>query len=553
MSAFADLGLSKPILKALEGLGFQEPTDIQSEIIPLLLQQQEDCIGLAQTGTGKTAAFGLPLIDKVNANDSNVQALVLAPTRELCLQITKEFSAFSSHLGQLNLVAVYGGADIQRQIRAIRKGVQIVVATPGRLRDLLRRRAISFSHLKYIVLVEAYEMLNMGFREEIDDILTHCPEERSIWLFSATMSKDIRNIAKTYMDDPIEVKTHSGPAGNNKIEHQYALIHRNDKYEALKRFMDADPDLYGVTFCRTRAESTEVAEQLVKDGYRADAIHGELRQSQRDRVMQRFRSKDIRMLVATDVAARGIDVEKLTHIFHLNIPDDRAFYTHRSGRTGRAGEKGVSMVLASPGQMRFVQDLGRHLKIDFERVQVPDGQSIVQNRLQSVFADITTTNIHPKAMDHLWEIEALVQDIPKDELLMRMVSQVIIQHEKQNGGTRDLNLSKKKNREKRESTEPRVRLFINIGAVDVKDKGGFLSFVCEGAGITGSQIGKIELQRIHTFFDVDESAAEKVKRSFRHAEYNGRKLRINLGDSAVPSKDKKGKKKKNKKKKAKRY
>jgi ATP-dependent RNA helicase DeaD len=549
MSTFAELGLSQPIVSSVERLGFVEPTEIQSDIIPLLLKQQVDCIGLAQTGTGKTAAFGLPLVDRVEAKQSHVQGLVLAPTRELCLQITKELITFSGGQPDLQVTSVYGGADIQRQIRALRKGVQIVVATPGRLRDLLRRRAISLDKLRYLVLDEADEMLNMGFREEIDDVLSHCPQERSVWLFSATMSSEIRKITQAYMKDPVVIETDSGPGGHAQIDHQYALVHRNDKLEALKRFMDADPELYGVTFCRTRAESNDVAEELVKAGYMADAIHGELKQPQRDRVMKRFRNREIRMLVATDVAARGIDVEKLTHIFHLNIPDDRAFYTHRSGRTGRAGEKGISMVLASPGQMRFVQDLERSLKLDFERVQVPDAKSILQHQLQQEMESIASTDIHPHADNYLWELEPLFAGMTREEILMRLLSRSLKAFDRQRGENRDLNLSKKKPREQRRSDEKKVRLFINIGAVDVKDKGGFLSFLCDGSGITGSQVGKIDLQRIHTFFDVDEDVVDQVKKSFRHAELNGRQLRINSGVSTGKPKFKKKKKGKKKAKK----
>lgn len=549
MSAFAELGLSQPLVAAVDRLGFVEPTPIQQEIIPQLLQDRTDCVGLAQTGTGKTAAFGLPLLQRLNLEQREVQALVLAPTRELCLQISKEVSSFGQQMKGLRIATVYGGADIQQQIRTLKKGAQLVVATPGRLRDLIRRRAISFDALRTVVLDEADEMLNMGFREEIDDILDHCPTERSIWLFSATMSKDVHRISKTYMQAPIEVKTHQGPAGSAQIDHQYVLVHKNDKYDALKRFMDADPDLYAVTFCRTRAETTEVADRLSRDGYAADAIHGELKQSQRDRVMRRFRNKDIRMLVATDVAARGIDVEKLTHIFHLNIPDDRSFYTHRSGRTGRAGEKGISMVLASPGQMRFVKDLERSLKLNFDRVQIPDANSIMEQRMHETFQEIIATDIHPKAEEYLGMLETYVAGMTGEEFLLRLASQLIRKQEEQVGLDRDLNLSKKKPREQRTSNESRVRLFINVGAVDVKDKGGFLSFLCEGSGITGSQVGKIDLQRIHTFFDVDESVADQVKKSFRHAELNGRDLRVNTGTSTGRPKSKKKKKGKKKGKK----
>ena len=336
MNEFLALGLSQPVVDAIETLGYESPTPIQSQAIPQLLNNDTDFIGVAQTGTGKTAAFGLPLIEMVDPSLPVTQALILAPTRELCLQLSRELGQFAQFRKGLRILPVYGGADIGKQIRELKKGIQIVAATPGRLRDLMRRRAVDISKIQYIVLDEADEMLNMGFKEEIDEILQATPESRLTWLFSATMPEEVRRISNQYMVKPFELSVGKPNAGNEDIDHQYVTVRPKDRYETLRRFLDYDSDVYGLVFCRTRRDAGELAEQLSRDGYRTDALHGDLSQAQRDRVMEGFRSRHIRILVATDVAARGIDVDNITHVFHHNIPEDLNFYTHRSGRIGRA-------------------------------------------------------------------------------------------------------------------------------------------------------------------------------------------------------------------------
>ena len=348
MNEFSILGLSKPLIDAIEELGFIQPTPIQSKAIPELLQNDTDLVGLAQTGTGKTAAFGLPLVELVETSERHTQALILAPTRELCLQIANELKQFGKHFPLLKIVEVYGGADIGRQIREVKKGAQIIVATPGRLRDMINRRAVNLNQVEYVVLDEADEMLNMGFKQEIDDILDNTPEDKLTWLFSATMPEDVRRISLNYMSNPLELNVGSKNTANDDIDHQYVVTRPSERYEVLRRYLDFDSEIFALVFCRTRGDSKELADQLARDGYNADALHGDLNQAQRDRVMDGFRTGRLRVLIATDVAARGIDVNDITHVFHFNIPEDRAFYTHRSCRTGRAGKKGISLVLCHP-------------------------------------------------------------------------------------------------------------------------------------------------------------------------------------------------------------
>ena len=345
LSTFSDLGLSAPLLDAITSLGFETPTEIQEKAIPHLLGGDADFIGLAQTGTGKTAAFGLPLLDLLDPEADFTQAIVLAPTRELGQQIAEQLALFSGKQKGIRTLAVYGGANIVTQIKALKKTRHVVIATPGRLIDLVNRKAVNLEQVRYVVLDEADEMLNMGFKEELDTILGFTPEQKQTWLFSATMPKEIRRMVKDYMSDPFEVRIDPKTVVNTNIQHQYAVVHPKDKAEALTRFLDLDPELYGVVFCRTKMDTQKLAERLVKGGYRADAIHGDLSQAARDRVMMRFKQRDLQVLIATDVAARGIDVNDLTHVFHFALPNDQAYYTHRSGRTARAGKKGISMSL----------------------------------------------------------------------------------------------------------------------------------------------------------------------------------------------------------------
>ncbi|NRA47639.1 MAG: DEAD/DEAH box helicase [Phaeodactylibacter sp.] len=537
MSTFESLGLSQLITEAVSAIGFESPTAIQEQAIPRLIAGEEDFVGLAQTGTGKTAAFGLPLLHRTDVALPYVQSLVLAPTRELCLQICRELESFSQNQPKLRILPVYGGADIRRQIKALEQGVQVLVATPGRLRDLMRRGKVNYTHLQQVVLDEADEMLNMGFKEEIDEILEAVPEERRTWLFSATMPPEVRRISESYMHDPFELSVGTQNSGNVDISHQFVILRPSERYEALRRFLDMNPDLFGLVFCRTRRETAEVAERLNRDGYRADAIHGDLNQTQRDRVMQGFRDRRLRLLVATDVAARGIDVDNITHVFHFNIPDDLNFYTHRSGRTGRAGNKGISLVLAHPKDRHILRKLEKVSKISFEAVDIPSGPEIFEQRLLKFFDKITEVTPNPALLDYLPEIAAKFESLSKEDLLLQVASATM--PKKMQAYAKSKPIGQKANPEKAflKPNESR-RVFINIGQVDIKGKGDLLSFLCDKGGIRGADVGKIDLQKKHAFIQVEIQAAAQLINKLDGETFEGRTLRVNDG-GAQPSKSKK--------------
>lgn len=423
LTSFNDLGLSQEVLKVLSELGFEKPSEIQEKSIPTLLTAERDFIGLAQTGTGKTAAFGLPLMERIDAKDRATQALVLAPTRELGQQIAQQLTTFSKYKNKLNVMAVYGGANISTQIKALKNPQQIIIATPGRLIDLIGRKAVKLNQVKFVVLDEADEMLNMGFKEDIDRILEFTPDTKNTWLFSATMPNEIKKIVDLYMDDPFEVRINTKEKVNVNIDHQYVPVKHSNKPEALCRFLDMIPEMRGVVFCRTKRETQNVAEFLLKNKYRADALHGDLSQNQRDRVMKRFKEHDLQVLIATDVAARGIDVNDLTHVFHFNLPDDLAYYTHRSGRTARAGKEGISLVFAAGKEKEKLKRLEKSLKITFDKVEVPDGDSIAAIRLQKWAQNILSTKVKGKVDPQFLELaDALFGGISKEELLAKLVA-----------------------------------------------------------------------------------------------------------------------------------
>lgn len=553
MESFLDLGLSQPLVDTITAMGYETPTPIQSKAIPRLLEDETDLVGLAQTGTGKTAAFGLPLIDLVDTDKRVVQALVLAPTRELCLQITNEFHQFSKHKRDLKTVAVYGGADIVGQIKAIKKGVHIVIATPGRLRDMIRRKVVDLTNIGYLVLDEADEMLNMGFKEEIDDILQSTPEEKLTWLFSATMPPELRRISMQYMTDPIELSVRGKEIANSDIEHQYVVCYPRDRSEALKRFLDVDPNLFGLVFCRTRNDCRDLAEHLTSTGYNADALHGDLNQSQRDRVMGRFRSGQLQLLVATDVAARGIDVNDITHVFHFNIPDDLSFYTHRAGRTARAGKEGISLIFAHPRETRVLQQLEHRLRIRFKEVRIPAADDIIQKQLLHYFEELKEVKPNDALEDYLPVILLELDDLSKDQIIERVAGLSFNHFFEKYQFAEDLNLQRKRTSRIEPSAAggQKHKLFINVGFMDVAGKGEFISLICNQVGIRGESIGKIELKRSFAYFDVDERMVEKVKSSFQDFYLEGRSIRVNDGQPGMDTgagDDKKKKGKKHKKK-----
>ena len=438
MDSFDTLGLSAPILKAIGQLGFETPTDIQSQAIPHLLEGDRDFIGLAQTGTGKTAAFGLPLLDHLDPSDDNVQALILAPTRELGQQIAEQIDLFSKHLKGIKSVAVYGGANISTQISQLKRPRHVVIATPGRLIDLVKRKALKLDQIKYLVLDEADEMLNMGFKDELDTILEFTPDTKKTWLFSATMPREIRRMVKQYMESPFEVSVDPKTTVNANIEHRYAVVKRADKTEAMSRFLELEPDLYGVVFCRTRRDTQALAEDLLKMGFRADALHGEMSQPQRDRVMSRFKNRDLQVLIATDVAARGIDVNDLTHVFHHSLPSEQAYYTHRSGRTARAGKKGISLAFISNREKGYVNRMSREMDISFEAVDIPGAAEIVQARMMNWAKEVLDQKAFDRVpFDLIMQMNLLFEETPKDEMIARLVARELARLNVDSG--RDIN------------------------------------------------------------------------------------------------------------------
>jgi len=508
-------------------------------------------VGLAQTGTGKTAAFGLPLIDLIDPTENYTQAVVIAPTRELCIQITKELHNFGKHFKKLRIVPVYGGTDIRSQTREIRKGAHIIVATPGRLRDMINRKAVNLESIEYVILDEADEMLNMGFKEEIDAILDGTPEDKLTWLFSATMPQSVRRISKNYMTDPFELSIGGRNTSNKDIKHQFVVLRPSQRYEALRRFLDYDPDIFGLVFTRTRRDSKELADMLNRDGYHSDALHGDLTQGQRDYVMSRFRSKRLQVLAATDVAARGIDVDEITHVFHYNIPEDISFYTHRAGRTGRAGNKGLSIVFAHPRDVGLIRLLERRVKIKFEKAHIPNGGEICEQRMLKRMEEIRETEASKEIEAVLPKLMAEVEELTKEELLMKVATLSFAKFLKKYRKSEDLNAPIGRDRRDRHSSNGngrynrngggggrrggrggnrRHRLFMNVGSLDVNDKAGFLSLVCQDKDIPGFAIGKIDMHEKFTFFEVDEDYAERVIGRFKDSSFQGRPIRINSGN-----------------------
>ena len=420
---FKELGLKQEVLDAVASLGFTEPSPIQQEAIPQLLTENRDLVGLAQTGTGKTAAFGLPMVNEVDFDSKKTQGLVICPTRELCIQISKDFQAFSRNFRNANIVPVYGGASIDTQTRQLSRGAQIVVATPGRLVDMIKRKRVDLSQVQFVALDEADEMLNMGFKEDIDGILSNTPDTKKTWLFSATMPREVVRIAKQYMTDPIEITVGTKNATAKNIEHQYFRVNDRDRFDGLKRIIDFEPDMYGVIFCRTRRETADVAEKLMKNNYSAEPLHGELSQAQRDRVMRSFRKKDIQLLVATDVAARGIDVDDITHVINYNLPDEIESYTHRSGRTARAGKKGVSMLLLNNREAGKLRQIERIINTEIKQAKFPTGEDICKKQLLQLVDKVVAVEVKEDQINqYLSAIEEKFADLSKEEIIKKFVS-----------------------------------------------------------------------------------------------------------------------------------
>ncbi len=535
---FEELGLREEVLKSLKELGFEAPTPIQEQAIPHLMKEDCDFVGLAQTGTGKTAAFGLPLINYINTNSNRPQGLIICPTRELCLQITRDLEIFAKYV-KCPIVSVYGGADIRRQMTQIKKGASIVVATPGRLLDLIKRKAIQLSEVKNVVLDEADEMLNMGFKEDIDDILETTPESKNVWLFSATMPKDVARIAKTYMTQPLEVSIGHKNQTNENIEHIFYLVKERDRYEAVKRLIDFHPQIYGLIFCRTKHETGTVAEKLAREGYNAEPLHGDLTQPMRDRVMARFRSKELQILVATDVAARGIDVDDITHVINYNLPDDNENYTHRSGRTARAGKTGQSLVLITPKEGFKIKSIEKQMRTQFSQGQIPNAEEICEIQLMKLIQNTININVKEKDIEKFMpQILASFETMDKTEIIKKFVSAEFNRFIEYYDRAGDLNQRAKqdsgrergerKDKGQRARDEGKTRFFLSAGRRDGLNPGALLRVVCDAAGIKSDVIGRIDIMTSYAFFDVDEAHTERILKNVNGTEFEGTKLSVEV-------------------------
>ncbi len=545
MSSFQALGLSGAILETIQQLGFDTPTPVQEKAIPFLLTENRDMVALAQTGTGKTAAFGLPLVELCDNTQRHTQALVLAPTRELCVQISGDLNRFSDKVKPLNIVPVYGGASISEQIKKIRRGAQIIIATPGRLMDLMERKVIQLELIRFVVLDEADEMLNMGFKEDIDKILADTSETKRVWLFSATMPREVRKIAQAYMTDPYELTIGQQNKGNVNIEHQYMVVDDRQRYDALKRIVDYNINIFAVVFCRTKIETQRIAENLMRDGYNADALHGDLTQQQRDKVMGNFKNKTLQLLVATDVAARGIDVSNITHVIHLNLPDEIEFYTHRSGRTARAGKKGISIAIVSRRETSKIRQIEKVIDAKMEKKPVPTGEQVCQVRLLNLVHRIREVQIvEDEIAEFLPAVNQELADLSKEDIIKRFTSLEFNHLLDYYRGAPDLNSSKSTDNEDRgERFVTGDRLFINLGKMDGLDRGRLLSLVCDRSGVKGKDIGKIDVKGAYSFFEVEKSQTEQVTQHLHGFEYKGRIVRIEItGDRPSEPKERRERK-----------
>lgn len=542
MNPFSTLGIRHDIVNAITELGFENPTPIQEQAIPVLLSGSNDFVGLAQTGTGKTASFGLPLLELLDFEENYPQALILCPTRELCLQIASDIKNYAKNMKNVNVVAVYGGANISDQLRQIKRGVQIVVATPGRMLDIINRKAIDFSQVQYVVLDEADEMLNMGFQEDIDSILSTTPDDKKTWLFSATMPSEVRRIAKKYMTDPFELTMGTKNTGNVNIEHEYYIVKARDKYAAFKRIVDFNPEIFGIVFCRTKIETQEIAESLMKDGYNADALHGDLSQQQRDKVMKRYRDRSLQLLIATDVAARGIDVNDVTHVINYSLPDEIENYTHRSGRTGRAGKTGISIAIINSKELGKIRHIERTIGKQFTKAEIPSGFDVCEKQLFAMIHKVHNVEVNEEQIEqYIPRIMDEFKDMDKETIIKRFASLEFNRFLEYYSKSPDLNISgddrgfdrgdrpERGDRAFRSSTSPGyTRLFMNLGSVDDFTRGDMLGFICNNTKISGKSVGKIDLKGVFTFFEVEESAVNQVIEGFKSVDFQGRDVRIEL-------------------------
>ncbi|WP_313114692.1 DEAD/DEAH box helicase [Aequorivita sediminis] len=527
MTAFKALGLEENLLKAIEDLGFETPSEVQEKAIPILLDRETDMVSLAQTGTGKTAAFGFPMLQKIDVNSRTTQGLILSPTRELCLQITNEMVAYGKYMPGLNVTAIYGGASITDQARQIKRGSQIIVATPGRMKDMIGRGLIDISKIEYCVLDEADEMLNMGFFEDITEILSHSPKDKSTWLFSATMPKEVSTIAKKFMHTPVEITVGTKNVGSDQVTHEYYLVNARDRYNALKRLADANPEIFSVIFCRTKRDTQKVAEQLIEDGYNAAAIHGDLSQSQRDTVMKSFRNRQIQMLVATDVAARGIDVDDITHVINYQLPDETEVYTHRSGRTGRAGKTGVSIVIVSKSEVRKIRSIEKIIQKKFVAKEIPSGMEICEVQMFHLANTIKNTEINPEINAYLPNINEVLADFSKEDLIKKVFSVEFTRFLNYYKNSKDLNISGGE-RNFSEDGGDSTRYFLNVGGKDDFDWMSLKDFLRDLLSLGKDDVYKVDVKDSFSFFNTDTKHQEMVMSVFKDFKLDGRQINIEI-------------------------
>ncbi len=549
MHSFHELGLKDNILKALDDLGFETPTPIQVKAIPVLISGTKDFVGLAQTGTGKTAAFGLPLIQLIDEGKRYPQALIVCPTRELCVQINNDLRSFKKYSERIDSEAVYGGTSISVQIKSLKKGVQIIAATPGRLIDLIERKAIDLNKVQYVVLDEADEMLNMGFRDDIDFILDNTPNRESVWLFSATMPNEVRSIASRFMTAPAEITIGKKNAANANIDHQYFVMAAHHRYDALKRLIDFNPEMYGIVFTRTKAGAQDITERLTKDGYAIEALHGDLSQQQRDRVMKKFRNKTTQLLVATDVAARGIDVDSVTHVINYELPDDPEVYTHRSGRTGRAGKNGICFSLLHSREISRIHQIENLIKTSIKKMDLPDASDVSRKKLFHFMDTLLQSESNSSEVDaYINEIISKFEHLSKEDILKKIATHELSSFLEYYADAEDLNVRKsfspsKPARSDRGNFERRQggykRLFINVGTKDGFHKSNFLQFLLNESGFRNASIGKIELKEVNSWVEVEHGVAGKMAAKLNGKKYKNRTLRMNEASGFSGNKKKK--------------
>ena len=547
MDNFKQTRLHPNILKAITEIGFETPTPIQAKTIPHLMTSTHDLIATAQTGTGKTAAFGLPSIHLTDMEDMSTQTLVLCPTRELCIQITRDLGNFSKYINEMNILAVYGGSSIQPQIKSLKKGAQIVIGTPGRTKDLIKRKKLDISHVARVVLDEADEMLTMGFKEDLEMILAQTPQEKQTLLFSATMSKRVVGITKSYMNNPLEIAAARMNIAADNVQHIYYMVNAKDRYEVIKRIIDLNPGIYGIVFCRTRRETKEVANKLMHDGYNADTLHGDLSQVQRDEVMGRFRNRQLQILVATDVAARGLDVDDLSHVINFNLPDDDEIYVHRSGRTGRAGKKGISIIIIHTREMRKIREIEKKFSITFIRETVPSGLDICKKRLYSLIDKVENVEVDEQQIGQFMpDIYKKLEWLEREELIKHFVSTEFNRYLSYYKNARDINISRDGRGEKRSKRGKRGKrsredrrntsfacFYINVGFQHKLNPGRLIGLINECLRSNDAVIGNIEVMKTFSFFEIDNKWKSKLFVGFKGKIFEGIPLLIE-GDKGSP-------------------